>query len=148
MNHPPLEVLPNIKVEDNEYLCSDLRDSAQYVNSFHVYFTLTTNITKELKNDFVESIFSPLFHSVKEMTAFFDDHCVSNADDFRANWSFHKDRMKAKNPVKNQALWKELKQYADRLTVEWRWVRAHSGDPLNELCDSMVSAEISRFANQ
>ncbi len=62
-------------------------------------------------------------------------------------WERNGWRTKAKNPVKNQDLWKELKSLADRLSVEWRWVRGHSGDSLNELCDSMVQAEIGRLTN-
>ncbi len=64
------------------------------------------------------------------------------------NWEKNGWRTKAKNPVKNQPLWRELKTLADQLSVEWRWVRGHSGDPLNELCDSMVQAEIRKFAHQ
>ncbi len=62
------------------------------------------------------------------------------------NWERNGWRTKAKNPVKNQYLWKELKYYADKLSVEWRWVRGHSGNPLNELCDKMVQVEIRRIS--
>lgn len=97
MNHPPLEILPNTRFEDNEYFCSDLRDAANYVNSFHVHFTLTTNVTKKLKDELVADIFSPLFPCAKEVTAFFDAHFGVSAEDLETNWSFHKDRIKATN---------------------------------------------------
>lgn len=63
-------------------------------------------------------------------------------------WEKNGWRTKAKNPVKNQTLWRELKSLADGLSVEWRWVRGHSGDPLNELCDRMVQAEMRKFSYQ
>jgi hypothetical protein len=99
MKNPPLIVHPSIKLEDNEYVSSDLRDAAQYVNSFHVYCTLTTNINIEMKHALATDIFSPLIQSAKELTAFVDDNSDVNAEDFKARWSFHKDRLKAKDPI-------------------------------------------------
>ncbi len=68
MNNPPLKIHENIILEDNKYFCNDLRDAANYVNSFHVHFTLTTNLNKKLKNELVSDIFSPAFQYAKEMT--------------------------------------------------------------------------------
>ena len=48
-------------------------------------------------------------------------------------------RTAAKKPVLNQDLWREL----DRLNsgaVEWRYTRAHAGDPGNERCDEIAHA--------
>jgi len=59
-----------------------------------------------------------------------------------SSWEKNGWRTAAKKPVKNQDLWKELKAVSDGLTVEWRWVRGHAGDTMNELCDEMVQAEI------
>ena len=55
---------------------------------------------------------------------------------------------KAKKPVKNQDLWRELKALNEELSVDWRWVRGHSGDNLNELCDRMVRGEIKRITTR
>jgi len=38
-------------------------------------------------------------------------------------------------PVKNQDLWQKLEHTAGRHKVEWKWVRGHARDPMNELCD-------------
>ena len=59
-----------------------------------------------------------------------------------ANWERNGWLTASKKPVKNQDLWKTLKTMASGLKVEWRWVRGHAGDPLNELCDQMVQQEI------
>ena len=99
MNHPPLEILPNIRFEDNPYFCSDLLDAANYVSCFHVHFTLTTAITKKLKDEIAANVFSPLLHRAKELTAFLNSHSGVRVQDLDANWSFHKDRIKAKNPT-------------------------------------------------
>lgn len=59
-----------------------------------------------------------------------------------STWEKNGWRTSAKKPVKNQDLWTKLKAVSDSLDVRWRWVRGHAGDPLNELCDQMVQAEI------
>lgn len=48
----------------------------------------------------------------------------------------------SKKPVKNQALWQELKRLVDDRRVTWRWVRGHSGDVLNEECHRLVSVSL------
>jgi len=51
----------------------------------------------------------------------------------------------AKKPVKNQEYWIALKKEADNLQLNWNWVKGHSGDEYNELCDSLVEAERMKF---
>ena len=41
-------------------------------------------------------------------------------------------------PVKNVDLWKKLFVQVDVHTVDWRWVKGHSGDPLNERVDDLA----------
>ena len=50
----------------------------------------------------------------------------------RNNWR------RNKKPVKNQDLWQALDEQNSRLSVEWRWVRAHEGNVLNERVDSIA----------
>jgi ribonuclease HI len=40
--------------------------------------------------------------------------------------------------VKNQDLWKRLDGLGEVHDIDWRWVRGHAGDPLNERCDELV----------
>ncbi|MHC8510218.1 MAG: ribonuclease HI [Rhodospirillales bacterium] len=46
----------------------------------------------------------------------------------------------AKKPVKNVDLWQRLEAALARHEVDWRWVKGHSGDALNERAD-----ELARF---
>lgn len=39
----------------------------------------------------------------------------------------------------NGDLWERLKAAAVGLTVEWRWVKGHSGDPWNEKADALAN---------
>ena len=46
-------------------------------------------------------------------------------------------------PVANRDLWEPLIQLVrDRGDVTFRWVRGHSGDPMNDLVDSLAVAAI------
>jgi len=53
----------------------------------------------------------------------------------RKNW-----RNAAGDPVANMDLWRRLLDAAARHQVEWRWVRAHAGDPMNERADTLATA--------
>lgn len=50
---------------------------------------------------------------------------------------------RGKKPVKNLDLWQELDRLIEQHDVEWRWVRGHVGDPLNERCDELAGQEIA-----
>jgi ribonuclease HI len=52
----------------------------------------------------------------------------------RRNW-----RNSAGDPVANMDLWQRLLAAAKGHRVEWRWVRGHSGDPMNERVDRLAA---------
>ncbi|MYM90895.1 ribonuclease HI [Duganella sp. BJB488] len=45
----------------------------------------------------------------------------------------------AKEPVKNEDLWRALDAAQAMHTVEWRWVRGHNGHPGNERADMLAN---------
>ena len=51
-------------------------------------------------------------------------------------------------PVKNQDLWQQLEQAASRHKVEWKWVRGHAGNQINELCDRLAKEAIKNGLNR
>jgi len=53
----------------------------------------------------------------------------------RRNW-----RNAAGDPVKNMDLWRLLLDAVAAHEIEWRWVRGHSGDPMNERADVLATA--------
>jgi len=57
----------------------------------------------------------------------------------RRNW-----RRKG-GPIKNLDLWKRLDELTELHDVQWRWVRGHAGDPLNERCDYLANDAIARL---
>ena len=44
----------------------------------------------------------------------------------------------AKKPVKNADLWQRLDDAASQHTIEWHWVKGHSGHPENERVDALA----------
>lgn len=51
------------------------------------------------------------------------------------NW-----KRNAKESARNPDLWAELLDLSDRHRVDYRWVKGHAGDPLNERCDELAVA--------
>ena len=49
------------------------------------------------------------------------------------------------DPVKNMDLWRRLLDAAGRHQVEWRWVRGHSGDVMNERVDVLATGARMRL---
>ncbi len=48
-------------------------------------------------------------------------------------------------PVENADLWRQLAEELARHTVSWRWIRGHSGHPLNERADALARAARERL---
>lgn len=60
-------------------------------------------------------------------------------------WEQNGWRTAAGKPVKNQDLWRALKEQVLRHRVTWHWVKGHSGHPENELADALANRGISEL---
>lgn len=60
------------------------------------------------------------------------------------NWQRRGWRTAAGGAVRNQDLWQRLQAAAARHSVDWRWVKGHSGDPDNERVDLLARAQAER----
>jgi ribonuclease HI len=49
----------------------------------------------------------------------------------------------ARQPVKNRDLWERLDGLCARHRVEWRWLKGHAGDPLNERADRLAREQVA-----
>jgi ribonuclease HI len=45
----------------------------------------------------------------------------------------------AGDPVANMDLWRRILDAAKRHEIEWKWVRGHSGEPMNERADVLAT---------
>jgi ribonuclease HI len=50
-----------------------------------------------------------------------------------------------KKPVKNEELWKRLDAALGRHKIEWKWVKGHAGDVMNERADELARAGMAPF---
>ena len=61
-------------------------------------------------------------------------------------WKTRGWRTAAKAPVKNVDLWQRLDALlvSGAHTIDWRWVRGHTGDPGNERADALANKGVER----
>ncbi|MFC3078898.1 ribonuclease HI [Phenylobacterium terrae] len=53
----------------------------------------------------------------------------------------------AKDPVKNEDLWKRLDAARLRHEVDWRWIKGHAGHEHNERADALARRGITELRN-
>ncbi len=69
-----------------------------------------------------------------------DSQYVKNGiTEWIAQWKKRGWKTAAKEPVKNEDLWRRLEIAVDRHEVDWHWVRGHSGHVENELVDTLAN---------
>jgi ribonuclease HI len=81
--------------------------------------------------------------AMQRVTIFTDGACRKNPG--HGGWAailIYQVRTMDGQPVKNQDLWQKLEQAAGRHKVQWKWVRGHAGNPVNELCDRLAKEAI------
>lgn len=61
-----------------------------------------------------------------------------------ANWKARGWRTAAREPVKNEDLWRRLDEARNRHQVQWHWVKGHADDPLNHRVDALANAGVPR----
>ena len=58
------------------------------------------------------------------------------------NWKKNNWKTANKKPVKNKELWLTLDKLVIEHTIEWHWVRGHTGHPDNERADQLANEAI------
>jgi ribonuclease HI len=61
------------------------------------------------------------------------------------NWKRNGWRTRDRKPVKNDDLWRRLDEATQRHEIDWRWVRGHVGDPMNERADELARRGMAPF---
>ena len=54
------------------------------------------------------------------------------------NWKRNGWRTADKKPVKNEDLWRRLDEATARHDIDWKWVKGHAGDTMNERADELA----------
>ena len=63
------------------------------------------------------------------------------------NWKVKGWKTANKKPVKNKDLWIKLDQLATQHSIDWQWVRGHTGHPENEAADQLANTGIDDLYN-
>ena len=61
------------------------------------------------------------------------------------NWKKNNWRTADKKPVKNQDLWQQLDELANKVEIHWVWVKGHAGNEYNERCDELARGYAERL---
>ena len=61
------------------------------------------------------------------------------------NWKRNGWRTRDRKPVKNDDLWRRLDEATKRHEIDWRWVRGHASDPMNERADELARRGMAPF---
>jgi len=62
--------------------------------------------------------------------------------EWMTQWKARGWRTAAKQPVKNEDLWRALDEQASRHQIRWHWVKGHSGHKDNERADELANRGI------
>jgi len=78
-----------------------------------------------------------------EMTINSDSkYVLDGINEWLPNWKKRNWKTAAKKPVKNVDLWKQLDELIQPHTIQWVWVKGHSGNPGNERADALANMGI------
>ena len=68
-----------------------------------------------------------------------DSHYVKKGiTEWITKWQKNGYQTATKKPIKNQELWKLLDIEQAKLIIEWKYVKAHNGDEMNEKVDKIA----------
>jgi ribonuclease HI len=74
-------------------------------------------------------------------------YVIKGITEWIKGWKRNGWKNSARQPVKNAELWQQLDTEAARHTIEWRWVKGHSGDIGNERADALANAGAALFSD-
>ena len=69
-------------------------------------------------------------------------YVMKGISEWIASWKRRGWKTADKKPVKNVDLWQQLEQASARHSIEWHWVKGHSGHPENERADRLANKGI------
>lgn len=86
---------------------------------------------------------------LRDVTVYTDSMYVRNGiTKWIHTWKQNKWKTSKNEPVKNRELWERIDILRDSIeNVEWRWVKAHNGNPLNEKVDTLARNKATEIKN-
>lgn len=108
----------------------------------------TTNNIMEM-TAILKALEECLERNILEVRVFTDSNYVKNGiTSWIINWKRNGWRTAAGSAVKNKELWVAIDEVRNKLNlVEWRWVKAHNGNPKNEEVDKLARQSAETIKN-
>ena len=102
----------------------------------------TTNNIMEM-TAVVKALEECIKREIGSVTIFTDSNYVKNGiTSWIKKWKLNGWKTSSGTAVKNKDLWVKIDKLSQEISnVEWKWVRAHNGQPQNELVDTMARQE-------
>lgn len=80
-------------------------------------------------------------------------YCIQGITDWIDDWKTNNWMTAAGTPVKNKIQWETIQRLIDQLTrnnqsLEWEWVKGHSGNLGNDLVDKLASKAAENFKKE
>jgi ribonuclease HI len=72
-------------------------------------------------------------------------YVIKGIEEWVGGWKARGWKTADKKPVKNQDLWERLDALAAQHSLEWHWVKGHSGIPGNERVDALANRAIDEL---
>ena len=72
-------------------------------------------------------------------------YVLKGINEWMANWKKRGWKTASKKPVKNIDLWQRLDQLQQNHSIEWSWVKGHSGHIENEIADELANQGIDEL---
>lgn len=72
-------------------------------------------------------------------------YVLTGITEWLPNWKKRGWKTAAKKPVLNVDLWQTLDALAAQHTIQWEWVKGHSGHPENEIADGLANLGIDEL---
>ena len=71
-------------------------------------------------------------------------YVMQGINDWITNWKKNGWKTAARKPVKNADLWQQLDAQTVQHSIDWHWVKGHSGVEGNEMADQLANEAIDQ----
>ena len=72
-------------------------------------------------------------------------YVLKGIQEWMPNWKKKGWKTASKKPVKNVDLWQQLDQLVEMHSIDWQWVKGHSGHTENEIADQLANRGIDEL---
>lgn len=128
------------------YILLDHKNNTEYKESF--YSSSATNNRMEMSGAiFALERLKTITSEKSKVKIFSDSQYLINAFNkgWITKWRQNNWKLNQGDDVKNKDLWKALVNLSQLFDIEWIWIRGHSDNHYNELCDELAKEAIKRF---